>query len=355
LIRFSATKSIHRLLRSFLLLRGVPISGSTEPEHPEEWPSLLPALRTHRLRPLAYWVARSLGLHPPAVVAEELQSAFYSSALRHDRLRAALAEIADTFARNGLRLIVLKGLSLAERLYPDPACRPMEDIDILVSPEHLPSASRLIASLGYSDRTFGIEDYRNPETGIVVDLHTELLNSTRLPVRRVAWDLHLSIWWNRAHPSGAHPAVFSLDPQDDLVYLCHHAWLHHGLQRPLGLLDICQLFSEVEQNRLKPQRLLERDDIEEARRGLWYALASCEKRLGLSIPPTFQRALCPAGAGIFERAIHRLATRGWLPTTARYIFLWLAIPRQEKQRFLRQSLSASRKVIKPGSSLDFEP
>ena len=336
-------------------MRGVPISGSPKPDLPEEWTPLLPALREHRLRPLAYWVARSLGVPPPAVVAEELQSAFYSSAVRHDRLRAALAEIADAFARSDLRLIVLKGLSLAERLYPDSACRPMEDIDILVRPEDLPSASRLILSLGYSDKTFGIEDYRNPETGIVVDLHTELLNSTRLPVRRSAWDPRLNTWWNRSHPSGSHPAVYSLDPQDDLVYLCHHAWLHHGLQRPLGLLDICQRFSEIEQGRQKSGRLLERDDIEEARRGLWYALISCEKRLGLLIPPTFQDALRPVGAGMLERSIHRLATRGWLPTNARYMYLWLAIPRQERRRFLLESLSSGWKVLRPGSRLDIEP
>jgi hypothetical protein len=266
-----------------------------------------------------------------------------------------LAEIADAFARSGLRLIVLKGLPLAEWLYPNPACRPMEDIDILVRPEHLPSASRLILSLGYSDKTFGIEDYRNPETGIVVDLHTELLNSTRLPVRRSAWDPHLNLWWNRARPSGAYPAVYSLDPQDDLIYLSHHAWLHHGLQRPLGLLDICQLFSELDQDKLNPGRLLERDDIEEARRGLWYALISCEKRLGLLIPPTFQHALFPVSAGLLERAIHGVATRGWLPTNARYIYLWLAIPRQERRRYLRQSLSSGRKVLRQGSRLHTKP
>ena len=344
--RFDAWRSIHRLLRSFLVLRGVPISGSAKPDLPGEWTPLLPSLRVHRLRPLAYWITRTLDVKPPAVVMEELRSAFCAAAVGHGRLRSALAEIADAFTRSGIRLIVLKGLSLAERLYPDPACRPMEDLDLLVRPEHLPTADRLLPSLGYSDRTFGIEDYRNPETRIVVDLHAGLLNTTRLPVRRTAWDPRLDTWWNRAQPSEIHPAIYTLDPQDHLVYLCHHAWLHHGLQKPLGLLDICLLFPEVEP-RQKDGGLAQREDIEEARRGLWYALATCEQRLGLAIPSTLRGALCPAKSGVLERALHRLAAIGCLPRAGRYLYLWLAIPPAERTRFLRQFLLAGRSAIRP--------
>jgi hypothetical protein len=223
----------------------------------------------------------------------------------------------------------------------------MEDLDLLVRPEHLATADRLLPSLGYSDRTFGIEDYRNPETRIVVDLHPGLLNTTRLPVRRAAWDPRLETWWNRAQPTEIHPAVYSLDPQDHLVYLCHHAWLHHGLQKPLGLLDICLLFPEVEP-RQEHGGLAQREDIEEARRGLWYSLAACERRLGLAIPSTLRRALYPTRAGALERALHRLAARGTVPRAGRYLYLWLAIPPPERTRLLRQFVSAGRSAIRPG-------
>jgi hypothetical protein len=332
--------SADRLLRTFLLLCGALPSEDATPEAPTDWEALLPCLRRHRLCPLACWVARTLRAELPDGIHRELESAYYGAALRYDLLRSSLARIADAFSVLRGPVIVLKGPALAERLYPSPACRPMEDLDLLVRTEDLPAAAHVLASLGYTDRSFGPEDFRDPDTGIVVDLHTELLNTTRLSARRTAWHPDLDRWRARAAPFPLAAPASLLHPQDHLVYLCHHTWLHHGLRKPLALLDVCLLFADLEAHAQEGE-LLRRPDLEAARRGLWYALSACGRRFGLPLSERMRRNLRPADAGPTERLVHALAVRGRLPENARYGYLWLAIPPRHRLRLLSQCLSWS--------------
>jgi hypothetical protein len=344
----SSQRDVDAILKAFLSSCGLTLREPPTLPSTERWAALLPTLRAQHLRPIAYWVARQSDLNLPVGVWEELKSASYAAAVRHERIRFALTEIEDTFRRDGIPLIVLKGLALAGRVYPDPACRPMDDIDLLVKPEHLQAASRSLLSLGYSDKIFGIEDFRNPATGTVVDLHAELLNTTRLPIRRKAWRPNLDMWWGRTVPLPLHSHVRSLHPHDHVVYLCHHAWLHHGLRKPLGLMDVCLLLREVEADG-QVECLLQREDLAAARRGLWYTLHSCRHRYGRAIPEALQQILRPNNAGPFERMIHALAVRGRLPESARYGYLWLAVPPRARARLLREFLSGIRKITGIGA------
>jgi hypothetical protein len=49
----------------------------------------------------------------------------------------------------GLLTILLKGAALAYTLYPDPALRPMSDLDLLIHPQDLKQAVQVIQSMGY--------------------------------------------------------------------------------------------------------------------------------------------------------------------------------------------------------------
>jgi hypothetical protein len=277
----------------------------------------------------------------PERIRGELDGAYFGAALRYEALQRALALIADACAALRGPVIVLKGLALAAQCYPSPACRPMEDVDLLVEAADLPDATRALLALGYTDRSFGPEDFRHPETGIVVDLHTELLNTTRLPLRRAAWQPQLERWTARSIPLPLAGPLRGLHPQDHLVYLCHHAWLHHGLRKPLALLDIALLLASSEVSRLG-ESWLRHPELEPARRGLWYALAACAHQCGAPISAATLRAVRPADTGPAEASVHALAVRGRLPEAARYGFLWLAMPPEHRWPLLRQGFSAWR-------------
>ncbi|MEN8190452.1 MAG: nucleotidyltransferase family protein [Thermodesulfobacteriota bacterium] len=60
-----------------------------------------------------------------------------------------LGEIVDHFAENGLTPLILKGAALAYTLYPDPALRPMRDMDILLHPDEVDRGQELLRQFGF--------------------------------------------------------------------------------------------------------------------------------------------------------------------------------------------------------------
>jgi hypothetical protein len=323
---------IHPILRRFFVRMGVPSDEGCPPEVPVDWSAAAPLLPRYRLRPLTHWLLRGAEREVDPELRETLESAFFAAALRYERLRAALEEIGASLWRRGLPGIVLKGMAVAERLYPEPACRPMEDIDLLVRSEDHAAAGRTLVDLGYCDLTFGPEDFRHPASGITVDLHVELLNATRLPVRRRAWRPDMETLWGRSLPFGpADLGLRTLEPRDHLHYLCHHFWLHHGLHRPLNMVDIC-LESVRSLAPPEPPGTLPPAPSRESR-GIWYALGACRSRLGARVSEPGPPA-SPAGAGPVERLVQRYARQGQLPEAMRYAYLWFAVPASARWRLL---------------------
>jgi hypothetical protein len=68
---------------------------------------------------------------------------------RHAALRAQLGEALSALP---VVPIVLKGAYLAEKVYPAPGLRPMNDIDLLFHPDDLPAVSRSLRALGYGSK-----------------------------------------------------------------------------------------------------------------------------------------------------------------------------------------------------------
>src|SRR5262245_12058434 len=79
---------------------------------------------------------------------------------------------------------LLKGISVAGQLYPEPHLRPMRDIDVLVAPEAVPTVEAALRELGYrqeSNRSREFYDthhhttpFRDPHTGVWVEVHRAL-------------------------------------------------------------------------------------------------------------------------------------------------------------------------------------
>jgi hypothetical protein len=45
--------------------------------------------------------------------------------------------------------VVFKGAALAHIIYPDPACRPMSDLDLWLSADEMPKAQSTLEAIGY--------------------------------------------------------------------------------------------------------------------------------------------------------------------------------------------------------------
>ncbi len=98
-----------------------------------------------------------------------------------------LGQILDRFQSCGIHMIILKGIPFAERYFGDPANRDVRDLDLLIQPEQLHLAERVLRSMGYSifEAVHTREHYRRhhyhvvyvrkSKTIDVVELHWNLL------------------------------------------------------------------------------------------------------------------------------------------------------------------------------------
>ena len=64
-------------------------------------------------------------------------------------LFAELGPVLDTFSRDGVPTLLLKGSALAAHYYRDYSLRPMKDLDLAVTPESVPLAAEILRRLGW--------------------------------------------------------------------------------------------------------------------------------------------------------------------------------------------------------------
>lgn len=117
-----------------------------------------------------------------------------TTADRHTaRLRAATSMAADALvgdvarrlSERGISVMPVKGALLQHWLYDDPTERPLTDVDLLIAPQDLQRAVRLLESAGYCSvlrPSFGAVVLRTP-FGLALDLHPRLFDAARYRLR----------------------------------------------------------------------------------------------------------------------------------------------------------------------------
>ena len=104
----------------------------------------------HKIQPLLIRGIRRLGpqaeKYPSLAALAREQNRYAAGNMR--RLQA-LAEVNAAFAREGIRMLSMKGPLLSMELYGDPGMRTSKDLDLMVSPEDLSRAGEVLKGLGY--------------------------------------------------------------------------------------------------------------------------------------------------------------------------------------------------------------
>ncbi len=102
----------------------------------------------------------------PPRAAAKLGATYQAHARRSAAIFAQLGEVLAACAERSLRPIALKGAHLAAVVYPDPALRPTNDIDLLFTPAELPAAEAMLEALGYGGK------HKSSDLGPGVTKHT---------------------------------------------------------------------------------------------------------------------------------------------------------------------------------------
>jgi len=183
--------------------------------------------------------------------------------LRNLRMMHFLERVALRFNRAGVPLMVLKGAALNLTLHDDPGARPMGDLDLLIRPEHVQQAVRILEALGcrYGEPLLR-EDFfprfhyeRELNAGVIhpvrIDLHVRPfrpLRYARIMPAEAFWQRARSVRMGRAR-------VLVPSVEEMLIHLAVHSAVHgHG--RALWLEDIRQWVA-CHGDRLDWRRLLD--------------------------------------------------------------------------------------------------
>jgi hypothetical protein len=202
-----------------------------------DWPRLADTLRLRKLlttlgpRIIELAQGRASDDFTAAVEQATATARRHGAFLQLISLRA-IAMLADA----GVRSTALKGPLLGEAIYGDPGQRPSSDIDLLVSPEQLQTAVRVVRGLGYGAPTDHVYD------GGLPLLHFVLVHERgELPPVELHWRVH---WYEgsfareRLLPPAVDPlGAWRPSPADELAALL----LFYARDGFVGLRLACDL------------------------------------------------------------------------------------------------------------------
>jgi hypothetical protein len=265
------------------------------------WDDLTGLAARQRVRPLLYRALWSCGLETqtPAGLWDNLALAYRDTALRNLRLCAELAHVARALAARDVPVLVLKGGYLVGEIYRDVGLREMNDLDILVQVEHLPTAVDVLRERGY-----------RPLRAFTIKSDVEAAHHLTPFVKRdvAAIEIHWNITpphtphaidpaelWRRAVPMTlAGVKMRGLCPVDLLLHLCFHASFQHQFQ--FGLRPFCDIAATIDQCGTDVDWVVM---VRRARdwnwtRGVYLALRLARDLVGARVPADVFHELAPA-------------------------------------------------------------
>ncbi|MAW82007.1 MAG: hypothetical protein CMI63_17355 [Parvularcula sp.] len=283
-----------RLILGVLSSSQPGISDNPDIDWPEvDWNEFFQLLRRHRITGLvANLLLSPAGEHKRSPLPKEIIPAL-AEAQRQSLAQemAALVEaraLIDLFEDNGLAPILLKGLTLSHDAFGRIGWRNNYDTDILLRPDEILLADRLLRERNYS-RFEPAEDandqkwalwrrrrkdaaYRNQKSGSIVELHWRLFDNPAIlpaPLRTRKADLLGNL------------CCTMLEPDVNFAYICCHG-SQHAFSRLKWLADVYFLARKKSEAELAA--LLETTPDPYARAAIAQALLLCSKLFGLSLP-----------------------------------------------------------------------
>lgn len=296
----------------------------------------LAALAHHRL-------AAAGVLHEmPGPLREQLRGAHYAAVADAELHTQELAAVLAALARDGVDVVVFKGASLAHLVYPDPACRPMGDLDLWVTAEAMSPARATLAGLGYVERgkpsrPLALQAGRDGEvqmTGTaagsgLVELHWGMFAGEWL--RRTAAVDSAGIRSRAVPVTLAGQPARALAAEDAIVQLAVHLAVNHQMAFPglRGLVDVVLLARTYQ---VDWRTVAERARAWRVGTATWLVLSLAEELLGLAGAEAAVAALRPSGVrrGLLHRFVDGqavLAGRDMTGGPRRFAFQLLLVDR----------------------------
>ncbi len=289
------------------------------------WDALPAQAELYGMGPLLWHHLQSVD----AAVPETTRRALRGLYLRHRALNQIhtrnLLELLDLLGKNNIRPMVLKGLALAWQVYPDPALRPVSDIDLFLAMDELLPAVEALRQAGYRFENLparleglpkGLNADSPPRDGF--STHIELHHYD--PAHRVINDNSPDDEFRdiREPPQRLVIAgcdVYTTSPLDTLHYLMRHFIRHLSdarVNRPVSLKWMADILTLIEKqaDELDWEALLQRDPAFLKRLSVLYSLTPLPERYETSLP--IKKAVSMGGLGQYPRGWPQWPFPNWV-------------------------------------------
>jgi len=264
------------------------------------WQELLQAGRQHGVLPLLHHRFRDLKLAPPLPepVNESLHRVYLNATARNMVMLHHSGSILQALKQHSLDVIPLKGLYLAEAVYPAIGLRTFSDLDLLIRRSDLDAALRTLQETGYRLTTW--YDPADPNQDIK---HLPPLEKEGWPPIELHWSImeeeapfpvDIEGIWQRAVPARiAGVDVLAMDTRDLILHLAIHNTYQHKLRARLRSLYDIALILHQNPGQMNWPCLIDMASGWKMERVLWLTLHLVRDLLGTEISQAGMQQLEP--------------------------------------------------------------
>ena len=321
----------------------------------DHWDHLVSRAHLQGTAPLFFHHLKTLSLLEtiPPESRQRLEASYHQTMTDNLELAGEFEEVLGAASDAGIPVIALKGIWLADRIYPNIALRPMKDVDVLIFRKDLDDIVGHLESRGYEvlesapmdlykKSHFHIQVSRKGVGGPCVEIHWGLVLQKH--VRN-----ELETLWKNARPEMTATGMpyLALAPEDALWYQCLHAAVSYSVLRTVWLTDIVALVEhyhdEIDWDRFRRTLISRRTQamtflsLSLVRSVLGVDLFN-ETKLNLTIKPIQQLLLNRLGR--HHRSLSRASIR---KKSIQAVIQWLIIDRaDERARYIRDRLQGRR-------------
>jgi hypothetical protein len=232
----------------------------TAPSRPvPDWPRLVEMAQQEGVSAVLFHNITSHHLEDlvPQERCRALSNQYYANLKRNLSIVGALRVVLAIFQEAGISCIVLKGIALAERVYPNIALRGMSDVDILVRKADLFKVDDHLSSLGYTSRDSSVTKAIHNPAGYLASLEYRRIDpsplnlhvhwhpvNTSVPAAIFAERIDTDRLWEKAATVAiADSQALMLTPEHLIIYLCEHALrVGHSFDR---IILVCDIFYAI--------------------------------------------------------------------------------------------------------------
>lgn len=178
-----------------------------------------PVIQAHHITALAYDGAVWCGLSKDDPVMQQLFQDYYKCLLISRAQLAQIDRIYDTFDRNGIDYMPLKGCNMKQR-YPAPELRMMGDADILIRMDQYDAIRPLMTELGFRETKTTDHELIWQSKALFLELHKRVIPSYNLDMKDYfgdGWELAKLCRGSR----------WDMTPEDEWIYLFTHFAKHY--------------------------------------------------------------------------------------------------------------------------------